>query len=107
MIEMEECAGIDYANLRYRLYTLEERCTDLESELRLVKEKIGIKCSNQREVTMAGLKPCPFCGGKADYYCEEYDSADKGYNVECEKCEARTATYDTPEQAIDAWNKRS
>lgn len=42
---------------------------------------------------MAELKPlkrCPFCGGKADYYCE-----------------ARTALFDTKQEAIDAWNKRS
>lgn len=64
---------------------------------------------------MEELKPCPFCGGKAEYYCEEHDWSDWGYistakyydaYVECEKCGARTELFDTKQEAIDAWNKR-
>lgn len=64
---------------------------------------------------MKELKPCPFCGGKANYYCEELDWADWGYisatkyyntYVECEECGAGTASFDTEQQAIDAWNRR-
>ena len=62
------------------------------------------------------LKPCPFCGGKAEYHCEEHDWSDCGYlstakyydaYVECENCGARTEIFDTKEEAISAWNKRS
>lgn len=59
---------------------------------------------------------CPFCKGKGELLSSEYDYADRGYvsaridysyYVECSECEARTAMYDTPDQAINAWNKRS
>ena len=59
---------------------------------------------------MAGLKACPFCGGKAYYYTEEkqfYNTPDYKYIVECENCEACVYSVDSEQQAIDAWNKRS
>lgn len=62
------------------------------------------------------IDSCPFCKGQGVLLSSEYDYADHGYisakvdysyYVECSKCEVRTAMYDTPDQAIDAWNKRS
>lgn len=58
---------------------------------------------------MSDLKPCPFCGGKAEVY-ETTDSCGRNvsYMVECEKCEAGSGYYDGDRQlAIDAWNKRN
>lgn len=43
--QMEELRGSDHSTICNRLYALEQRCIYLESELRLVKEKVGIKCS--------------------------------------------------------------
>ena len=57
------------------------------------------------------LKLCPFCGGKADVFC---DIKKTYYYVECyseindyDCCEARTAEYDKEELAIDSWNIRA
>ena len=57
-------------------------------------------------MTTKKLKPCPFCGSEAtlDYY---------GRYVSCTNrngsCEVRPHTkfYDTPDEAIQAWNKRA
>ena len=61
------------------------------------------------------LKPCPFCGGKAEitkhdnmpvlkwfgYFSEHY------YNVGCiHHCTIRSG-YRTPEEAAEAWNRRA
>lgn len=43
--QMEESKVSSNSTICNRLYALEQRCIYLESELRLVKEKVGIKCS--------------------------------------------------------------
>ena len=53
------------------------------------------------------LKPCPFCGGKAEV---EYGAS--GYNVYqigCQngECFAYAGWGDTPEEAAEAWNRRA
>lgn len=57
-----------------------------------------IKCHTVEE-----LKPCPFCGGKAElirsatsYYC----------HVTCPNCGVFTAAFNLDETAIEAWNLR-
>jgi hypothetical protein len=68
------------------------------------------------------LKPCPFCGGKAELQeCLFQTAPDCGYErvpsydsfyVHCNGCSfARlpywgTSNYNTREQAIEAWNTR-
>jgi len=61
---------------------------------------------------MDKLKPCPFCGGEAEAFHPH--SVAGGWYAECyaeyndgECCEARTAIYDTAEEAIKAWNTRA
>ena len=52
---------------------------------------------------MAELKPCR-CG------CEGKDLTivkGRGYFISCAGCGKFSRIYDTKEQAIDAWNKRS
>jgi Lar family restriction alleviation protein len=47
------------------------------------------------------LKPCPFCGGKAEagyLYFRPY--------IVCRKCHAKIPCYNTYPQAIEAWNTR-
>ena len=59
------------------------------------------------------LKPCPFCGGKAEIYNEGGFGLPKCY-VQCEKCKARTYVYVNTKGnfkymkcAIKAWNRRA
>ena len=64
------------------------------------------------------LKPCPFCGGEAEGYKDNYDK----YLVACHGCGAMIgiklecgtelkdgwiATLDTVEEAFEAWNRRT
>ena len=48
------------------------------------------------------LKPCPFCGGKAELYARSFNDV----NVICGNCSCVMGTYGTKEKAIEAWNKR-
>lgn len=63
------------------------------------------------------LKSCPFCGVKAkiwdiaeDEYrsSEEFENLDVKIDVTCNccKCYASTNIFETPEEAICAWNQR-
>lgn len=54
---------------------------------------------------MTELKPCPFCGGEAEYGANSV----QGYEyVRCASCKARTwSCYETKEQAAQAWNTRA
>lgn len=51
---------------------------------------------------MAELKPCPFCGGKAQI---NYAGADM--LILCSKCLVRTESYHTKAEAVEAWNRRA
>lgn len=46
------------------------------------------------------VKSCPFCGGEAILY-----KAWIPY-VRCDKCGTQTTAYQTPDDAIAAWNRR-
>lgn len=55
------------------------------------------------------LKPCPFCGSKAELH--KRDVLDTSYIVECSNgtCPASYMLgwdYETEEEAIEAWNRR-
>ena len=53
------------------------------------------------------LKPCPFCGGKANKgHWNGNKRYDSYYIVMCTHCFARTVG-ETVEEAIAVWNKRS
>lgn len=70
---------------------------------------------------MEELKPCPFCGGEAEYYTYEqehdlYDSNTLGFLetyettehcVGCEECLAMVGPFATKKQAIKSWNTRA
>lgn len=68
-------------------------------------------------MTMPELRLCPFCGGEATGYKDNYDK----YLVACPECGAMIgiklecgevlkdgwkATFDTVEEAFEAWNRR-
>jgi len=57
------------------------------------------------------LKACPFCGGQAKPYCEEYcgDSRSKyPWSIRCNgaECIFDSCWYETKEDAMAAWNCR-
>jgi Lar family restriction alleviation protein len=59
---------------------------------------------------MNELKPCPFCGGKAELIRDIYST-----HVRCSICKARATPFwgkpyannETQKMAIEAWNKRN
>ncbi len=47
---------------------------------------------------------CPFCGAKAEILHYEHD----GYLPKCSKCDGMIEKwFDTPEEAVEEWNKRA
>ena len=56
---------------------------------------------------MNELKPCPFCGGKAEFVstCEVPDETPRGFfrceNMCCEQCHIRSK-----DEAEEEWNRR-
>ena len=56
---------------------------------------------------MIELKKCPFCGGKARMEEHIFYGLPNSYGVKCCACFAKTNQfYDTPKEAVEAWNKR-
>lgn len=53
------------------------------------------------------LKPCPFCGGKAEFMSGRDYAMPTHYYVYCTKCYCRTPIrYDNEKNAIKTWNRR-
>lgn len=63
------------------------------------------------EIKEVELKPCPFCGGKAELHswhkpeCMAKDEIRA--EVWCNDCPATVGTYLTKEEAVEAWNRRA
>lgn len=55
---------------------------------------------------MKRIKPCPFCGNRADAVEEAVMYAPIMQAVECGKCQARGPDKGTEEEAVAAWNDR-
>ena len=53
---------------------------------------------------MEELKPCPFCGGKAEL---SYRYLFECFWVVCEQCGTESAAFGTEDGAIEAWNRRA
>lgn len=55
---------------------------------------------------MERLKRCPFCCGVARFGKTFVMQSEERHIVYCGKCWARTAGFDTQEEAAKAWNRR-
>ncbi len=56
---------------------------------------------------MSKMKPCPFCGAKAELFIEYgYGNYNDKYSVMCTKCECDMGEFDSLEEAYEKWNTR-
>ena len=91
-------------------------------------EQLALDSWNRRTETMIKLKPCPFCGGNAEFKTDSMNAYDGKlsvkFHIECRDCHSSfPACYeyininldtngeldllaDNRQKAIDAWNKR-
>lgn len=56
------------------------------------------------------LKPCPFCGGKAEMFeLDQDEPANAGGSViQCSVCQASSAVeFGTKETLVERWNRRT
>lgn len=53
------------------------------------------------------LKPCPFCGGEAEYRAAKYVRTAFKHSVVCLDCFASIPPKDSKHEAINAWNTRA
>lgn len=66
----------------------------------------------ERGETMDNLKPCPFCGGRAELSEGSFDGKEISY-VMCKNCASQgefffvSPKYASAERAIEAWNRRA
>ena len=56
---------------------------------------------------MNELKPCQFCGGKAEMLISEYEGSRKEYLVACAECDGMVERWrETEEEVVEQWNRR-
>lgn len=69
--------------------------------------KGACKCYIEKKT---GLKPCPFCGGKARFCLHEHEKGYNTYTIECTKCPAifdRHTAMGQLHNLAKAWNERA
>lgn len=64
----------------------------------------GIQFAEPAVSARTDLKPCPFCGGKAEYHydCDMVKVRCSNYDCQCEL----VTWFDEPEEAAEEWNRR-
>ena len=55
---------------------------------------------------MDNLKPCPFCGGKAEIIKTHLFGKTVGYMAGCKNCWCELRIYTSKQNAVKAWNRR-
>lgn len=53
------------------------------------------------------LKPCPFCGGKAEKRTFINSAGVYVYRVYCPQCQIGTMKHNSMKRACEIWNRRS
>ena len=62
---------------------------------------------------MTDLKPCPFCGGKAELYTQRVIGGIDYVHIICKTCRVSTVDYEAStsycanDKAIEDWNRRA
>ena len=62
--------------------------------------------------TMDELKPCPFCGGRAEQFIRYMPDNTNYYYIMCSKCKASSNEffsyfgYEGMQESVEAWNRR-
>ena len=73
----------------------DELCLWLQDADRLIREI-------EKDERNGILKPCPFCGGRAELFGTKNSGI---FYVKCLECDV-DGNFDTPEEARAAWNRR-
>jgi Lar family restriction alleviation protein len=63
---------------------------------------------------MSELKPCPFCGeskllysGGCGFRYDDDDNQIRLFRVHCRTCKGRTGLFESLDEAVEAWNRRT
>ena len=74
---------------------------------------VSVAYMGKVRMEMEKLKPCPFCGGKAEIVINKSKRGQTA-NIHCTKCSCRKTLLRYPdyvgsieEEAIEAWNRRA
>lgn len=79
----------------------DKRCGECRHIYKRTNEEPCVSCRNHYILKFEPkLKPCPHCGGKA------IEKRTERVYIMCEDCGSFTKTYSTPEEAMEAWNRR-
>ena len=66
-----------------------------------------VACMEKVRMEMEKLKPCPFCGGKAEMLINEYRDSRKEYLAACTECDGMVERWrETEKEAVEQWNRR-
>ncbi len=57
-------------------------------------------------MTRTELKPCPFCGGKAEIWVEQWEKR-RTYGASCTQCDVCLPLKKTSAEAGRVWNRRA
>lgn len=77
-------------------------CKDCRHTYKHTNEEPCVSCRNCYILKFEPkLKPCPYCGGKA-----EEEEIGRDWDIQCKDCQSSTRLYSTPREAMEAWNRR-
>ena len=60
---------------------------------------VSVAYMGKVRMEMEKLKPCPFCGGKAEMLISEYEGSRKEYLVACEECDGMVERWRETEES--------
>ena len=66
-------------------------------------DRLLMRSWRERKMNEIRLRECPFCKGKAYIRNALYIS----FWVKCSECYAETGTFQTEQEAAEAWNRRA